>query len=129
VTAAVCLAVPLLQSCSSESPAQKLAGAVNAAATEMLSGHESERFVTYHPETAIQYTIRIGKHFPCSAAPCEAPNGQAQGVLSLKGESESTGELERWISVPQQYEVSRKGQDTSVILTNKGWYAEVRAVY
>jgi len=124
-------ALVLLQSCSSEeAAAARFAASVNEAATEMLNGHTSERIVIFHPESpASEYTLRLEKHFPCSSAPCEAPAGQRQGVLRMKAGPESTAMLERWVSVPEQFEVSRKGQDTAVILTNKGWYAEVRAVY
>jgi hypothetical protein len=120
----------LFSSCGGEDAAAKFATSVNVAATEMLNAHASERIVTFHPDTtAAEYTLRLEKHFPCSSNPCDAPGGQKQGVLRLKAGLESTGVLERWVSVPEQFEVTRKGQDTDVILTNKGWYAEVRSVY
>ncbi len=128
--AAVLIGTGLLSSCTSENAAAKFASIVNQSATEMLNGNASERIVIYHPETTSQeYTLRIEKHFPCSTTPCEAPAGQSQGLLRLRSGPESSSRLERWVSVPEQFEVTRKGQDTAVILTNKGWYAEVRAVY
>ena len=126
---AFCAAI-LTQSCSSEGPARKFAATLNDAALEMLNEKASERIVTYHPEsTSGEYKLRLEKHFPCSSVPCDAPAGQRQGVLALTIGTESSSPMERWISVPQQYEAAHKGQDTAIILVNKGWYAEVRAVY
>ena len=123
----------LLVSCSQDSgEAQNVSSQLNQGALEMLNGHASERIVIYHPESGTgEYTLRLEKHFPCASNPCDAPSGQHQGTLQLKtshGE-QTPGSLERWVSVPKQFEVTRKGQDTAIILQNKVWYAEVRAVY
>jgi hypothetical protein len=126
----VCSVAVLMESCSPDtSPSEKLAAQLNQGALEMLNGHASEKIVIYHPETANPYVLRLEKHFPCSSTPCDAPSGQAQGLLKLTLATESLGHMERWVSVPQMFEVSRKGQDTAIILQNKDWYAEVRAVY
>lgn len=98
----------------------------------MLNGHASERIVIFHPSSGdAQYTLRLEKHFPCPTDPCDAPAGQHQGSVQLSTARgpQAAGSLERWISVPQPFEVTRKDQDTAIILQNKGWYAEVRAVY
>jgi hypothetical protein len=125
-----CSVAALLQSCSQEvPPSQKLASQINESALEMLSGQSSEKIVIYHPDAPGSYVIKMEKHFPCSSTPCEAPSGQAQGLLKLTTTTQTLGHLERWISVPMVYELSRNGQDTAIILQNKGWYAEVRAVY
>lgn len=127
------LALSLLTSCSSDSgAAQNFSSQVNQGALEMLNGHSSERIVIYHPESGTgKYTLRIEKHFPCPSAPCEAPAGEQQGTLQLTTShgTATPGDLERWISVPEVFQVTRTDQDTAVILKNKSWYAEVRAVY
>ena len=105
---------------------------MNQGALEMLNGHVSERIVIYHPESGSgQYTLRLEKHYPCASDPCDAPSGQHQGALQLVTSRgpQAPGTLERWVSVPKQFEVMRKDQDTEIILQNKVWYAEVRAVY
>jgi hypothetical protein len=126
-------ALSLLASCSQDSgAAQNVSSQMNQGALEMLNGHSSERIVIYHPDSGIgQYTLRLEKHSPCASNPCDAPAGQSQGALQLETSrgAQTPGALERWISVPQQFEVTRKDQDTAIILQNKGWYAEVRAVY
>jgi hypothetical protein len=122
----------LLGSCSQDSEAQSVSSLLNQGALEMLNGHASERIVIYHPDSGTgQYTLRLDKHYPCASNPCEAPAGQQQGTLQLTVSSgkQLPGPLERWVSVPQMFEVTRKDQDTAIILQNKGWYAEVRAVY
>ncbi len=126
------LTVFFLVSCSDPGDAQKIATLVNDGATQMLDGHSSEKIVIYHPDSGSgTYTIKLEKHFPCTATPCEAPSGQKQGELRFvkEGGKNSGGDLERWVSVTQPFEVTRKDQDTAIILQNKGWYAEVRAVY
>jgi hypothetical protein len=125
-------AFSLLASCSQDSEAQNISSLVNQGALEMLNGHASERIVIYHPDAGTgQYTLRLEKHYPCASDPCDAPAGQQQGALQLavsRG-NQAPGTLQRWVSVPQLFEVTRKDQDTAIILQNKGWYAEVRAVY
>jgi hypothetical protein len=121
-----------LISCSDPGDGPKIATLVNEGATQMLEGHVSEKIVIYHPDAgAGTYTIKLEKHFACTSSPCDAPAGQKQGLLRFvkEGGNGSGGELERWISVSQPFEVTRKDQDTAIILQNKGWYAEVRAVY
>ena len=131
--AALICALSLLSSCSPDSGvAQSLSAQVNQGALEMLNGHVSERIVIYHPESGSgQYTLRLEKHYPCAADPCDAPSGQHQGTLQLVTSRgpQTPGNIERWVSVPKQFEVTRKDQDTEIILQNKVWYAEVRAVY
>jgi hypothetical protein len=131
-SATIC-ALSVLASCSQDSgAAQGISAQLNQGALEMLNGHVSERIVTYHPESGTgQYTLRLEKHFPCASDPCDAPSGQHQGALQLVTSRgpQAAGNLERWVSVPQQFEVTRKDQDTEIILRNKVWYAEVRAVY
>jgi hypothetical protein len=131
-SAAIC-ALSMLASCSQDSgAAQTVSAQMNQGALEMLNGHASERIVIYHPESGTgQYTLRLEKHYPCASDPCDAPAGQRQGVLQIVTSRgpQAAGNLERWISVPQQFEVTRKDQDTEIILKNKVWYAEVRAVY
>lgn len=126
-------ALSLLASCSQDSGvAQSLSSQMNQGALEMLNGHASERIVIYHPESGTgKYTLRIEKHFPCPAAPCDAPAGEQQGTLQLTTSrgTATPGALERWISVPEVFQVTRTDQDTAIILKNKSWYAEVRAVY
>jgi hypothetical protein len=129
--AIICL-LSLLSSCSSDTGAQSISSQMNQGALEMLNGHASERIVIYHPESGTgQYTLRLEKHFPCASDPCDAPSGQHQGTLQLVTSSgpQKPGNIERWVSVPKQFEVTRKDQDTEIILQNKVWYAEVRAVY
>jgi hypothetical protein len=126
-------ALSLLTSCSQDSGvAQSLSSQMNQGALEMINGHSSERIVIYHPESGTgKYTLRLEKHFPCLSAPCVAPSGEQQGTLQLmtsRGE-QTPGTLERWISVPEVFQVTRQDQDTAIILKNKSWYAEVRAVY
>jgi hypothetical protein len=126
--------VLLLTSCSSESEeASRIASLVNENATQMLEAHVSERIVIYHPESGVgSYSVRLEKHFPCPADPCEAPAGQHQGMLRFAKAGKEAGPggmLERWISVPEVLEVTRKDQDTAIFLQNKGWYAEVRKIY
>lgn len=131
LSAAIC-ALSMLASCSQDGEAQNVSAQLNKGALEMLNEHASERIITYHPESGTgEYTLRLEKHSPCPSDPCEAPAGQHQGTLQLvttRG-PQTPGNLERWISVPQQFEVKRKDQDTEIILRNKVWYAEVRAVY
>jgi hypothetical protein len=126
-------ALSVLISCSGDSgAAQNFSSQVNQGALEMLNGHSSERIVIYHPEAGTgKYTLRLEKHFPCPSAPCDAPAGEQQGTLQLttsRGMA-TPGALERWISVPEVFQVTRTDQDTAIILKNKSWYAEVRAVY
>ncbi len=129
----LCGLLSLLTSCSSDSAAaQNFSSQVNQGALEMLNGHSSERIIIYHPESGTgKYTLRLEKHFPCPSAPCEAPSGEQQGTLQLTTShgTATPGALERWISVPEVFQVTRTDQDTAVILRNKSWYAEVRAVY
>jgi hypothetical protein len=130
---AMLFALSLLSSCSPDSGvAQSVSAQVNQGALEMLNGHASERIVIYHPESGTgQYTLRLEKHYPCASDPCDAPSGQHQGALQLVTSRgpQAPGNIERWVSVPKQFEVTRKDQDTEIILQNKVWYAEVRAVY
>jgi len=129
---ALALSSVSLISCSDSGDGPKIAALVNEGATQMLDGHVSEKIVLYHPDaSAGTYTIKLEKHFACTSSPCDAPAGQKQGMLRFvkEGGGDSGGELERWISVTQPFEVTRKGQDTAIILQNRGWYAEVRAVY
>src|SRR5262249_5461212 len=121
-----------LISCSDPGDGPKIATLLNEGATQMLGEHASEKIVIFHPDAgAGTYAIKLENHFACTSSACEAPAGQKQGSLRFvkEGGKGSGGELERWISVSQPFEVTRKGQDTAIILQNKGWYAEVRAVY
>lgn len=130
---AIICALSLLSSCAPDSgAAQSISSQMNQGALEMLNGHSSERIVIYHPESGTgQYTLRLEKHYPCASDPCDAPSGQHQGALQLVTSRgpQKAGNIERWVSVPKQFEVTRKDQDTEIILQNKVWYAEVRAVY
>jgi hypothetical protein len=122
----------LLTSCSSDNEGQKIAILLNENATQLLQEHSSERIVLFHPDSGLgNYTVKLEKHFPCPSAPCEAPVGQTQGMVRFTKDAKEGegGVLERWVSVPQPYSLTRKDQDTAFILQNKGWYAEVRAVY
>src|SRR5580692_5102015 len=117
-SATVCT-LSMLASCSQDSgAAQGVSSQLNQGALEMLNGHASERIVIYHPDSGGgQYTLRLEKHFPCASDPCDAPSGQHQGALLLftsRGQ-QTPGLLERWVSVPKQYEVTRKDQDTEII--------------
>src|SRR5580692_7965508 len=104
----------MLASCSQDSgAAQGVSAQLNQGALEMLNGHASERIVIYHPDSGTgQYTLRLDKHYPCASEPCDAPAGQQQGALLLtvaRGK-QLPGPLERWVSVPQMFEVTRKDQ-------------------
>ena len=127
-------ALSFLTSCSQDSGvAQSLSSQMNQGALEMLNGHSSERIVIYHPESGTgKYTLRLEKHFfplrrLLARRRPESSRGRFNRTTS-RGE-QTPGTLERWISVPEVFQVTRQDQDTAIILKNKSWYAEVRAVY
>lgn len=109
-----------------------LGALLTSTAEEMITHHQKERILTYHPRrgAAQHYLILVGKHYACPTNPCDAPFNENQGgvlVHVARGRS-GTGSFGRVVSVPRPFSVDKNNRDTTILLRNKGWYVELAEV-